>query len=97
MLNPRKFPTPDGPELDKFDPISSVFYWLKSGNRDITHEKPKKAITAATVSDPSSAETELVGRETLNKLKDVVKLLGGKEIAVQKIKEFKSSNQCYLM
>ena len=75
----------DGPELAKFDPVSSVLYWLKSGNRHITHQKPKKAITAVTESDPSSsAETELVGRETLNQLKDVVKLLGGEEAAVQK-------------
>ena len=74
----------DGPDLDKFEPTASVLYWLKSGNRHITHKKPKKAIKAASAAESSSSTEPAVRSETLDQLQDVIKLLGGEEAAVQK-------------
>lgn len=97
----------NGPSLDAFEPTASVLYWLKSGKRHIIHKNPKKSSSISDVSEsaatPSTSDSittsEAKRTESLDQLKDVVKMLGGEDVAVQKLKEFQSNQpgQCIVM
>ncbi|XP_071181304.1 zinc finger protein 862-like [Mytilus edulis] len=88
----------NGVSIKEFDPRPSVVYWLKSGNRHLTHKLPVKATSEAVASH--SQDRDVTNVRPL--LQDLVKSLGGEEAARAKLKEMASSepsgsDQCSLM
>ncbi|CAG2191828.1 unnamed protein product [Mytilus edulis] len=88
----------NGVSIKEFDPRPSVIYWLKSGNRHLTHKLPVKATSEAVATH--SQDRDVTNVRPL--LQDLVKSLGGEEAARAKLKEMASSepsgsDQCRLM
>lgn len=88
----------NGVSIKEFDPRPSVIYWLKSGNRHLTHKLPVKATSEAVATH--SQDRDVTNVRPL--LQDLVKSLGGEEAARAKLKEMASSepsgsDQCSLM
>ena len=87
-----------GPEFSKFDPLPSVEEWLKSGHRHIRHKPPVRSVTppsAASTSAQACSEMESIQPM----LRELVKTLGGEDIAREKLKNLSNnpSNPCALM
>ncbi|XP_051789853.1 uncharacterized protein LOC127529646 [Erpetoichthys calabaricus] len=88
--------------LEEFDPLPAVEFWLSSSNRHITHKKPEKS-SASTSAGPSiqepcsSAQAEMNSIQPM--LSEMVKILGGEDVARQKLKNKaeNESGQCSVM
>ena len=89
-----------GPEFSKFDPLPSVEEWLKSGHRHIRHKPPERSATVTSESVASTSAQASSEMESIQPmLTEIVKTLGGEDIAREKLKALSDnpSNPCALM
>lgn len=89
-----------GPVFSKFDPLPSVENWLKSGHRHVRHKLPVRSatVTSDTVASTSSqANLEIESIQPM--LSEIVKTLGGEDIAREKLKNMADnpSSPCAVM
>jgi hypothetical protein len=89
-----------GPDFSMFDPLPSVEEWLKSGHRHIRHKPPQKSATLTSESIASTSTQATIEMDSIQPmLSEIVKTLGGEDIAREKLKNLTDNptNACALM
>ena len=75
-----------GPDFSQYDPLPSVEEWLKSGHRHIRHKPPERSTTKTTSESVASTSGQSEMESLQPMLSELVKTLGGEEIAREKLK-----------
>ncbi|XP_067656447.1 zinc finger protein 862-like [Haliotis asinina] len=87
-------------QLEDFDPLQAVEFWLQSGHRHITHRKRQRAATVVPTQASTASCSDVTDQESIQPFVDaIVNTLGGEDIARQKLKDMASDSakQCLIM
>lgn len=80
----------NGKSFQDFNPRPAVEYWLKTGNRHITHKAPVRSVAKVPLPIPGSSTQSHVDDSIQPMLQELVKSLGGEEAARKRLKEYSS-------